>query len=704
MQNPLPAFSAQNFFISSGATFLRALGGDGSAGNPYLVADVYGLQGMQGFLAGNFALATNIDAGVTRNWGDGLGFVPVGSDLDPFTGAFDGAGRTITGLFVDTTSSESSAPVGLFGATGPGAAVRNVALANPSITGFGAAGALVGINNGAIENAVVTGNASDALVSGETGVGGLVGENAAGGTITRAFADIDVSGFDEVGGLVGLNAGTISLAYALGDVAGVDMVGGFAGANTGTLNQTYAVGSVTANDGVAGGLVGAGDPARVTASFWDVDTTGQTTSAGGIPLGTRTFQTAATFVPIAAPLGWNFQTDWAPPNSYPVLYALEPVIFADAADLSVLYGVPVGSLTLGQAFGGPALFVFGPAGDTLDSAALFTTPALPQGNIGAYPINVASSATSAQGVMYRVVPAPGTLQITPAPLTIRADDQFKLQGSTFVFNGTEFTVRGLVPGDSVQSVTLTSAGAPADAPLSGSPYPIFASDPQGSGLFVDGVANYDITFDPGELLLIPTQNPAVVTPAFFAPEFDLPNPGDQIVYGGGPISGLPGGKTDALASAQQTLGYLEQLSGNLDDAVEACRRSQPEAEDYLDCLGTALDRYATQIDAVAVDLPEPLRGVSATIQQASREIAAARATAVRELATARTPADRTRIRRQAVEKARASVARASAEIRKQIALIKADEPQVARLQAEQGDAITAALDTVGADLERAVGL
>jgi filamentous hemagglutinin family protein len=712
LQNPLPAFSAQDFFISSsGASFVRALGGNGSAGNPYLIADVYGLQGIdsEGFANASFALSGDIDASGTANWNDGLGFDPIGEpDLSatPFGGSFDGAGHVITGLTIDT--GESGEPAGLFGITTAAAAIRNVALVNPSVTGFAEAGALVGINNGTIENAYAgavgpSGNA----VSGDEGVGGLVGVNGATGTITSASADIGVFGFAGVGGLVGINAGTISLAYAEGDVIGFDAVGGFAGTNLGTLAETYAVGSVSGGSsggpGSTGGLVGAGNAAGVISSFWDVDTTGQTTSAGGLGLPTDVFQSAAAFVPIAAPLGWDFQNDWAPPNSYPVLYALEPVIFADAAELSVIYGTPVAALTLGQTFGGPDRFVFGPAGDTLDTSGVFTTPASPGGNVGLYPINVAGTVTSAGGVAYSVIPSAGSLQITPAPLTIRADDQIKLEGATFVFNGTEFTVQGLVAGDSVTSATLTSPGAAADAPLSGSPFPIFISDPQGSGLFVDGVSNYVITFVPGRLALVPNQQDAVITPAFFAPEFDLPNPGDQIVYGG-PISGEPQGKADSIATAEETLAFLEGLSGNLEDSVEACRQSQPEAEDYLDCVGAALDQYATQIDAIALDLPEPLRGVSATIQQASREIAEARETAVRELATARTPADRTRIRRQALEKARASVARASTEIRKQIALIRADEPQLARLQQEQGDAITAALDTVGADLERAVGL
>lgn len=228
----------------------------------------------------------------------------------------------------------------------------------------------------------------------------------------------------------------------------------------------------------------------------------------------------------------------------------------------------------------------------------------------------------------------------------------------------------------------------------------------GDSIFLNGGLSIDGTISFSGDVRVETDE-AVVSPGFLAPEFDLPDPGDEIAYGGaggGPIAASPEGKADPVAAAEATLDGLVLLSGNLETAVEACRGSGPELESYLDCLGSSLDQYARQIDRIALDLPEPLRGVSATIQQASREIADARDTAVRQLATARSPAERTRIRREAAAKARAAVATATAEIRKQIALIRADEPEVARLQAEQGDAITGALDIVGRDLERVVGL
>ena len=70
----------------------------------------------------------------------------------------------------------------------------------------------------------------------------------------------------------------------------------------------------------------------------------------------------------------------------------------------------------------------------------------------------------------------GTLTVTPAALTITANDATKTYGDTLSFGGTEFTPSGLVNGDSIASVTLASDGAAATAHVSGSPYAITASN------------------------------------------------------------------------------------------------------------------------------------------------------------------------------------------------------------------------------------
>src|SRR5262249_25736690 len=75
-----------------------------------------------------------------------------------------------------------------------------------------------------------------------------------------------------------------------------------------------------------------------------------------------------------------------------------------------------------------------------------------------------------------------TADITVRSLTVTAKNLNKNFGTTLTFAGTEFTTSGLVAGDSVTSVTLTSAGAPASAPFENSPYAIIPSAALGTGL------------------------------------------------------------------------------------------------------------------------------------------------------------------------------------------------------------------------------
>ena len=75
----LPSFVATDFRLSGG-TFLRVTGGNGTAGNPYGIADIYGLQGVDSpsLLGKSFRLTQNIDAGATTTWWAGAGFAPIG--------------------------------------------------------------------------------------------------------------------------------------------------------------------------------------------------------------------------------------------------------------------------------------------------------------------------------------------------------------------------------------------------------------------------------------------------------------------------------------------------------------------------------------------------------------------------------------------------------------------------------------------------
>jgi len=100
--------------------------------------------------------------------------------------------------------------------------------------------------------------------------------------------------------------------------------------------------------------------------------------------------------------------------------------------------------------------------------------------------------------------------IMPASLTVSATNQTKTEGNTLVFAGTEFTSSGLVGGETIASVALNSAGAPAPAPAGS--YSITPSAAvAGSGFMA---TNYAISYAPATLLVaaVPTAPPAAPAP------------------------------------------------------------------------------------------------------------------------------------------------------------------------------------------------
>jgi len=126
-----------------------------------------------------------------------------------------------------------------------------------------------------------------------------------------------------VGGLIGINRGTVRNASATGSVHGSDGVGGLVGQNVGTVSEALASGSVNGSTTV-GGLVGDNFDGPISDSYWDIETSGQSTSAGGTGLTTAqmTGETARTNM-----TGLAFGTAWQTrPDDYPVLIALSDEI------------------------------------------------------------------------------------------------------------------------------------------------------------------------------------------------------------------------------------------------------------------------------------------------------------------------------------------------------------------------------------------
>lgn len=156
-------------------------------------------------------------------------------------------------------------------------------------------------------------------ISGQKETGGLIGYNSA--AIQKCYAVGNVTGIEQVGGLVGDSSGTIENTYATGSATGVQYVGGLVGYleyTFGTITNSYAAGSVNTASSDRGGLHGGSiRPDSVFNCYYDRDTTRQSDTGKGVPLTTEEMTDRSSFS------GWNF-TDgtgiWSiqdSPISYP---------------------------------------------------------------------------------------------------------------------------------------------------------------------------------------------------------------------------------------------------------------------------------------------------------------------------------------------------------------------------------------------------
>jgi hypothetical protein len=157
-------------------------------------------------------------------------------------------------------------------------------------------------------------------VTGENVVGGLVGysENA---LVSRSFATGQVRGTNMVGGLVGWQGqdGEILNSYARGAVSGNLKVAGFLGMQFGRVSYSYSTGKVTGNKLFSGGFGFAQNESDTEDCFWDIQTSGYTTSRSGEGLSTAEMKTGTTFTDA----GWDLTHIWginpAKNDGYPYL-------------------------------------------------------------------------------------------------------------------------------------------------------------------------------------------------------------------------------------------------------------------------------------------------------------------------------------------------------------------------------------------------
>ncbi|GGC52927.1 MBG domain-containing protein [Belliella aquatica] len=258
-------------------------GGEGTSESPYLIKTWKHLNDVRFALNAHFELVNDLTenlpdydfyASATAN--SNSGWLPIGDEDHFFAGHFNGNSHIINGLVISRPMTNE---VGLFGRAS-GAIIKNVGLINTSIVGQDFTGGIIGKNyEGSLESSYVSG-----VITGRYQVGGLIGMTT-GGTFSKSFNNASITGQDNTGGLIGtFQGGSISDSYNSGNIIGGARAGGLAAIVTqgGTITRSYSSGSISgSNGGELGGLVGLDfGMGAIINSFWDVETSKQTTSSG----------------------------------------------------------------------------------------------------------------------------------------------------------------------------------------------------------------------------------------------------------------------------------------------------------------------------------------------------------------------------------------------------------------------------------------
>ena len=231
-------------------------------------------------LTGNIDLSEFCHAADGTKYTDELSWTPIGNRSKPFKGTFDGNGKTISNLYINTTADV----IGFFGGAAEGGCIKNITFDNAKVKSTSyCIGILVGQARSCIENIKTLANCSvegkgyvggiagevivnnicncenHAMVKGANFVGGIVGDYTQSGKSITSCANYGVVTGTEnsVGGIAGyFDSGTIQNCANYGDVTGIGNVGNLIGnARSCNLNNVLGTGNVTATSGNPAGLL-----------------------------------------------------------------------------------------------------------------------------------------------------------------------------------------------------------------------------------------------------------------------------------------------------------------------------------------------------------------------------------------------------------------------------------------------------------------
>jgi len=301
--------------VLAGAAVQDLCGNSKNITDAMLVHDIYELQAIDkningDYIQGDYMLAGDIDADVTKRWNSGSGFNPIGNftsmpfNTGGFNGSLDGAGFVIKDLHINiNTADGTQSNAGLFDVLNTNAFVHNLTLQGGSITNYtnssgGSVGSIAGENLGSLKNVFNIGmeissqndsaniggivgynkgTVTDAHNSGSVNdktntsarIGGIAGYNDNGGVISYSDNNGAVTGkgdYSAAGGIVGYNNGSIKNSFNNGNVTGYgDYLGGIVGENIKDIFDSYNKGEIKGKgyDTVTGGITGINDSGNI---------------------------------------------------------------------------------------------------------------------------------------------------------------------------------------------------------------------------------------------------------------------------------------------------------------------------------------------------------------------------------------------------------------------------------------------------------
>ncbi|MCG6190685.1 GLUG motif-containing protein, partial [Maribellus maritimus] len=247
---------------TNSADTLLFAGGDGSKGNPYLIATPLQLYNVRNDLKAHYRQVADIDLSVYPNW------LPIGGNNNPFKGTYDGNGFTISNLTIESNPTQYA---GLFSYT-DSAKVYNIRLDSLTIINVEVySGGLTGYANASTFTDIVISNDSINNNCTSGGVAGYSVNSAYNRCSTNGYIEnVSRSYYSEgAGGLIGYStADTIHDCHSSAIVSGYSYIGGLIGhVLEGKITNSSATGNIRPSSSTSGGFIGYSKDCNISFCF-----------------------------------------------------------------------------------------------------------------------------------------------------------------------------------------------------------------------------------------------------------------------------------------------------------------------------------------------------------------------------------------------------------------------------------------------------